>query len=522
MAQAAAAAGLEVCTAGRAGLPGSAAHQLLDLAGTTRPGWPRHRRGGPRRGGELRGGSPSATRTCWPAANVTGTYALVQGDAASPGQPSRLVHLGSAAEYGAASLAFRSPSRRRPGPRFVRGDQAGRHPAGRAGPGVRSAMPWCCGCSTQSAPGHRKSSLPGRAGRELRRALASGAEVRLGSLDAVRDFVDARDVADAVIAAAVRTCAASPGSSNIGSGAGCRRATLVRNSSRLPGAPPPFARTLPVFRLGRAHAGSRPTSRLPPPGPGLAAALTSATSLADLWEATGDCTFAGGMRLDSTAAGGTRLFPPGYRAPRLGGAGRTGRAGPAGHPQPGQRAGTRARRGVPSRTGTCCARPGWRDRVRGHQLWPRPRRDAIVELGYYLEWYGVAGVSSTRWLPPRSSQPFRRAGAGRPLLGARVVVFNHGMYPPEAYADHADVLGTFEGPWSSYRDVALPGWARSWPADDFYHVVHSVPRQHLGDTYELALRRRAGCAYVTDRSGGNPYDQLPADWPDPGGLNRGT
>jgi hypothetical protein len=153
----------------------------------------------------------------------------------------------------------------------------------------------------------------------------------------------------------------------------------------------------------------------------------------------------------------------------------------------------------------------------------RPPHEAMVEFGHYLDWYGVSGVLFDQVAAaPELVSHFAALARGVRSMGARVVVFNHGIYPPEAYADHADVLGTFEGPWSSYRDVALPGWARSWPADHFYHVVHSVPRQHLGDAYELASRRRAGCAYVTDRSGGNPYDQLPADWPDPGGLNPGT
>ena len=151
----------------------------------------------------------------------------------------------------------------------------------------------------------------------------------------------------------------------------------------------------------------------------------------------------------------------------------------------------------------------------------RPPHEAMAELGLYLDWYGVVGVLFDQVAAATGRIGYFAALArDARSMGAQVVVFNHGVHPPEAYADHADVLGTFEGPWSAYRNMAVPGWARSRPADQFYHVVHTVPRQHLGDAYALAARRGAGCAYITDRSGGNPYDQLPAEWPGSAVLNR--
>ena len=153
----------------------------------------------------------------------------------------------------------------------------------------------------------------------------------------------------------------------------------------------------------------------------------------------------------------------------------------------------------------------------------RPQREAIAEIGRYLDWYEVTGVlfDQVAASVERVSY-FAGLARGARSIGARVVVFNHGVHPPEAYADHADVLGTFEGSWRAYRDVAVPGWVASRPAEQFYHVVHSVPRQRLGDAYVLAARRGAGCAYVTERTGGNPYDQLPADWPGRGMPNPRT
>jgi hypothetical protein len=40
--------------------------------------------------------------------------------------------------------------------------------------------------------------------------------------------------------------------------------------------------------------------------------------------------------------------------------------------------------------------------------------------------------------------------------------------------------------------------------------LHTVPTTSLADAWWLAARRHAGCAYVTDRDGDNPWDGLPA------------
>ena len=82
-----------------------------------------------------------------------------------------------------------------------------------------------------------------------------------------------------------------------------------------------------------------------------------------------------------------------------------------------------------------------------------------------------------------------------------MVLFNHGAHPLEAYAEHANLLGTFEGPWRAYLRLAVPRWTRSRPASTFYHVVYSVPRENFDHAFLLATRRRAGSVYITDRGG---------------------
>jgi hypothetical protein len=137
--------------------------------------------------------------------------------------------------------------------------------------------------------------------------------------------------------------------------------------------------------------------------------------------------------------------------------------------------------------------------------------EALADLGRYLDWYKVAGVFFDRAAAAAEHIDYyadltRRARQ----MGAQVVAFNHGAHPAEAYAEHADLLGTFEGPWAAYLELAVPRWARARPAGQFCHLLHSVPPESFRDAFWLAARRNAGGVYVTDRGGANPWSRLPA------------
>ena len=141
----------------------------------------------------------------------------------------------------------------------------------------------------------------------------------------------------------------------------------------------------------------------------------------------------------------------------------------------------------------------------------RSAREAMSDLEYFLQWYDVTGVCFDRVsVTPEHLGYYASLSRDARYAGAKVVLFNHGAHPNEGYAEHANVLGTFEGPWRAYLQLAVPRWTRERPANKFYHVVYSVPRENFDHAFLLAIRRRAGSVYITDRSGGNPYDCLPA------------
>jgi hypothetical protein len=142
----------------------------------------------------------------------------------------------------------------------------------------------------------------------------------------------------------------------------------------------------------------------------------------------------------------------------------------------------------------------------------RREREALADLSQYLDWYKVAGVFFDRAAAAAENIGYYAALTRHAReIGTQVVALNHGTHPAEDYAEHADLLGTFEGPWRAYLDLAVPRWARSRPAAQFCHLLHSVPAGSFRDAFWLAARRKAGSAYVTDHSGANPWERLPAD-----------
>jgi hypothetical protein len=129
----------------------------------------------------------------------------------------------------------------------------------------------------------------------------------------------------------------------------------------------------------------------------------------------------------------------------------------------------------------------------------------------FRNWYGVADVFLDQ-VPagPDTLDTYRAIGAELRDKGAEFIVFNHGVYPDPGYAEVADLLVTFEGPWSAYQLMdAPPSWACTLPARRLCHLVYGVPTQALDQAVSLARARGAGVLYVTDGQGVNPWNGLP-------------
>lgn len=154
------------------------------------------------------------------AANVAIVARLVDAMARSP---ARLVHLGSAAEYGQGAVGrpLREEDAARPGAGYGRSKLRATELVTASGLDavvLRIFNPVGRGMSAESAPG--------RAARLLADALSAGAShITMGSLSARRDFIHALDVADAVAAAG--RLRGGPPIVNIGRGESVRARSIV-------------------------------------------------------------------------------------------------------------------------------------------------------------------------------------------------------------------------------------------------------------------------------------------------------
>ncbi|MET8679191.1 spherulation-specific family 4 protein [Streptomyces sp. NPDC004647] len=160
-------------------------------------------------------------------------------------------------------------------------------------------------------------------------------------------------------------------------------------------------------------------------------------------------------------------------------------------------------------------------RVLGHldlRLGTRPFGELISDAHRFLDWYKVDGFYLDRCPSERSAlQETRRTVTTlRALLEGAYVVFGHGRHPCPEYADAADQLVTFSGPWSKYRWSQVAEWTADHDPQRFCHLVYGLPRTHLEEAVRIARWQGAGTIYFTDRTdrggGCRPWEALPGYW----------
>ncbi|MFD6418274.1 spherulation-specific family 4 protein [Streptomyces sp. NPDC060194] len=150
----------------------------------------------------------------------------------------------------------------------------------------------------------------------------------------------------------------------------------------------------------------------------------------------------------------------------------------------------------------------------------RPLGELITEAARYLEWYRVDGFYLDRAPIGRESLPgVRTATTALGTLRERTrLVLAHGTQPHADYAELADQLVTFDGPWAQYRWSQVAEWTADHPPERFCHLVHGVPRPHLDEALRVARWQGAGTVFLTDHADRsahglvNPYGTLPGYW----------
>lgn len=148
----------------------------------------------------------------------------------------------------------------------------------------------------------------------------------------------------------------------------------------------------------------------------------------------------------------------------------------------------------------------------------RALAEVISDAHRYLDWYQVDGFLLDRCPTERAELPeIRRAVSTlRSLRDAPHIVLGHGIHPHPGYAENADQLVTFSGPWSDYRWSQAAEWTADHPPERFCHFVHGVPRGHLDEALRIARWQGAATIWVTDRHdhGGafDSWEAMPGYW----------
>jgi len=153
---------------------------------------------------------------------------------------------------------------------------------------------------------------------------------------------------------------------------------------------------------------------------------------------------------------------------------------------------------------------GYVDTDYGH----RPSADLLSEIARYRDWYRVSSVFLDRVPSGIEHVPrYRALAAACRRAGMDLVAFNHGTHPVWDYAEHADLLGTFEGPFRSFAELDVPSWVHDFPPGRFFHLLYDCPPTLVRTVGRLATERNVGCVYRTEATGANPWRGLPTGFP---------
>lgn len=144
----------------------------------------------------------------------------------------------------------------------------------------------------------------------------------------------------------------------------------------------------------------------------------------------------------------------------------------------------------------------------------RPAAQVEAEVRNYRAWYGVTSIFLNRvsGLQPQVAYYQQLVDYIHHFDAGSSVWLNPGDYPDQDYMSIGDVVMVFEGTYSQYVSLQVPGWVSGYPPSKFAHTIYAAPAAVLGNVLQLAANRRAGHVYVTDASGDNPYDVLPSYW----------
>ncbi|MET9510268.1 spherulation-specific family 4 protein [Streptomyces flavidovirens] len=151
--------------------------------------------------------------------------------------------------------------------------------------------------------------------------------------------------------------------------------------------------------------------------------------------------------------------------------------------------------------------------------------ELVSDAHRFRDWYRVDGFYLDRCPSGRTElsgvRRLTTTVAGLAEGGGHLVL-GHGTHPWPGYAEIADQLVTFSGPWTDYRWSQVAEWTADHPPERFCHLVHGLPRTHLDEAVRIARWQGAGTVFMTDRTAdgdhsdgdgqSDPFETLPGYW----------
>ncbi|MEU1216811.1 spherulation-specific family 4 protein [Streptomyces sp. NPDC005791] len=140
----------------------------------------------------------------------------------------------------------------------------------------------------------------------------------------------------------------------------------------------------------------------------------------------------------------------------------------------------------------------------------RPAAEVTADAARHREWYATDGCFLDRVPAAGDALPaFRRLVRTLRRQGASLVVLNPGVHPAPGYARIADLVVTFEGPWSTYVSAfSRPDWTARHAPERFCHLVYGVPEALAPLAVHTAHARGAAVSGPVSGEPPNPWARL--------------
>jgi hypothetical protein len=148
----------------------------------------------------------------------------------------------------------------------------------------------------------------------------------------------------------------------------------------------------------------------------------------------------------------------------------------------------------------------------------QPISSVKQQIKLWFEWYDVDGIfldegaSNCDFIDYYSSLTayIMELGAQKGLSDA-ISCFNPGTNFCRGMMDAVNVTVPFEDPYKNYASYVPEPWMERYPAERFWHMIHTCPNspQIPSQVVQLSQKYGAGIVFVTTLGEPNPYGSLP-------------